>query len=175
MMQMLLGHQSNFLHFVKSLRSYLQNNWVSAPLLVGILCLWILLLLSLCRSGTSLFDNEAHSREALKALLSLINPTRSFWPIDISQAISSARKTKVIKLSLRQLFVHIVSGTLEFRNPSVDLVKLLKDGEYCVNGWSIQLAVDTSWWSVVSIWIFKSFAWTTDVSTCVQSSCKKHD
>jgi hypothetical protein len=117
-----------------------------------------------------LFNSSQVDNEVLEALLTVINPTRSFWPADVMKVAASVRKNKIIRISLRQLYLHLLSGALEFRNPSVDLVQILKEGEYRINGWTVQITVDVSWWSSISIWILRSFIGIMKVSISKCSS-----
>jgi hypothetical protein len=132
----------------------------------GIISLWILLIISYYRSGNpSAFKHKKHD-EALSALLVLLSPTTSFWPVDIIKA-ASLHKNKIMKISLHQLYAHIISGAIEFRNPSDDLATLLRDGgTYPVGEWSIQLVMDSPCWSSITLWIIRSFSTVFKVSIC---------
>lgn len=133
-----------------------QRHTIPDPLPFGIVSVWVLLIISFYHPSSLFRVKSKNTDEALDVLLTLISPTKSLWPKDIIQ-VASAHKDKIIKLPLSQLLSHIAAGTLEFRNPSQDLITLVKDGGvYRVDEWCIALVVDASWWITIGFWIFKS-------------------
>ncbi|KAL4244920.1 hypothetical protein ABKN59_001455 [Abortiporus biennis] len=90
-------------------------------------------------------------RTAMEALLIFANPTRSIWPPTYFAIARRAVSTRnhTLEIPLSTLIDSIITGKLELRDAHSHLPNLIL-GELEVQGWRIQLQVESSWWARVS-------------------------
>ncbi|CCM00000.1 uncharacterized protein FIBRA_02025 [Fibroporia radiculosa] len=91
------------------------------------------------------------TRDALQALLVVLTPTCSLWsPIYLNTTRLAASRHRTILLPLQTLISDVISGTVELRDPSLDLPKLFA-GLLRVDDWAIDIYVEWSWWANIII------------------------
>ena len=83
----------------------------------------------------------------LQALLTVLAPTRSYWPHPYPLLANNARiaKCKVIEIPLHLLLSDVSAGRMELRDPQFDLCDLFQ-GRLRVYGWNIRLVVESRDW-----------------------------
>ncbi|KAI6045568.1 hypothetical protein EDC04DRAFT_2598546 [Pisolithus marmoratus] len=118
-------------------------------ILVIIFC--ALLWLSWTRSRRK---DQARSRAALRALLTVITPSCSLWPSRYTKLVKNAsiRANHRIALPLNMVIQDVLEGVIEFRDPLVDLVDLTRGIE--VNGWNICVHMEWKLWvDAMGLWL----------------------
>lgn len=119
---------------------------LSLAILAGILLTYAsLACIRACQRIYALTVNPEQLRLPLHALLSVIAPTESRWPIyyrNIARCSSSGSGS--LQLSLSQLWTDVLEGRIEIMNPASNLSDLV-EGRRSVRGWKVDIAVDYTW------------------------------
>jgi hypothetical protein len=104
-------------------------------------------LLCCSRFPTEQKEPRNESDNPLQALLTVIAPTRSYWPPPYSLLANNARfaSRKVIDIPLHLLLSDVSAGRMELRDPQFDLCDLFQ-GRLRVYGWHIRLVAGPRDW-----------------------------
>ncbi|OCH93882.1 hypothetical protein OBBRIDRAFT_885248 [Obba rivulosa] len=144
------------------------------PIACAILCaLFLLFLLAYCKRNTrpanclKAVQDTKQTREALKALLTIITPTCSFWPPNYLTAAkhTGSSQDTVIKLSLRHFVTDVLDGRIELRDARLDLPDFIS-GDLKTPDHKIRLHVELAWWLDVLEWIMTAQFAKTTVEIC---------
>ncbi|OBZ65731.1 hypothetical protein A0H81_14326 [Grifola frondosa] len=108
---------------------------------------------------------QTRTLHALQALLTIVTPTCSLWPQDYLEAVRHAtvsRKTS-LELPLHALINDVIAGKLELRDPRTYLPCLFMRS-LTIDGWSLLLRIELSWWILVLRWIISSQLFSAQTS-----------
>ena len=108
----------------------------------------------LCCRKRSNKDAIIQGRMALGALLSVITPTRSTWPMQYSSlALTTPPAQRTLKIPLTSFYFDVLNGSIELRDPISDMPLLLDDKLITASGFSVSLSISFSWWLKFLWWV----------------------
>ena len=108
----------------------------------------------LCWRKRSNKDVIIQGRMALGALLSVITPTRSTWPMQYSSlALTTPPAQRTLKIPLTSFYFDVLNGSIELRDPISDMPLLLDDKLITASGFSVSLSISFSWWLKFLWWV----------------------
>ena len=119
---------------------------LSLAILAGILLIYAsLACIRACQRLRALTINSEQLRLPLHALMTVIAPTESRWPVyyrDTACRNSSGRGS--LQLSLSHLWNDVLEGRIGFMHPAFNLSDLV-EGRRSVRGWKVDITVDSTW------------------------------
>ncbi len=117
----------------------------------------LFVLLSLSSFGSRSVTKQDDLRAPLRAILAVVTPTCSTWPVSYLVISRRALLHKpTIKMPLRLILDDVISGAVELRLPAVDL-PIFMTNTLQAQGWEMKMDVEASWWYCVISQIVLSY------------------